>query len=276
MTAVTPDRRLLRSNGAVAHVSLRGQVAAERFAEGEPCSVTAVVADLLDAPEGGGRDRQLLRGEVFTVLDRRGGMAFGFAARDGYVGWLSAADLGPMAAPTHRVSAPRSYGKSTPGLKPMGSVTPLPFGARLVVAEIAEGWARAEGGLHVPEGHLAPVGRVETDPVAVAERLIGTPYLWGGNSSFGIDCSGLVQAGLLACGVGCPGDSDMQEAALGRAIAPDAPLQRGDLLFWPGHVGWVSGAQTLLHANAFHMAVVAEPLEDALARIGVPRTRKRL
>lgn len=273
------DRRLLRSNGHVAHVSLRGQVTAERFAEGEAHFVSAVVADLLDAP-GGTRDRQLLRGEVFTCLETREGLAFGFAARDGYVGWLDAADLAAgKAPPTHKITAARSYGKSTPGLKAMGRVLPLPFGARLRVLEIADGWARVDwgqGGLHVPARHLAPLEENAAEPVAEAEKLIGTPYLWGGNSAFGMDCSGLVQAALVACGVPCPGDSDLQEAALGRKLAKGEAAERGDLLFWKGHVGWLSAPDRLLHANAHHMAVVQEPLETALARIGPPNARRRL
>ena len=120
---------------------------------------------------------------------------------------------------------------------------------------------------YIPTAHLRPVDQAEGDPVAVAERFLGTPYHWGGNSGFGIDCSGLVQAACLACGIPCPGDSDLQEAALGRTLPADAVLRRGDLLFWKGHVAWVAGPDLLLHANAHHMAVALEPLLPALARI---------
>jgi cell wall-associated NlpC family hydrolase len=283
------DRRRLRFNGHVAHSSLQGQVNADRFGDGEACRIVEVVADLCSEPDGP-RDRQLLRGDAFTALDVCDGHVFGYAGKDGYVGWLKVTALvnHPAEPPTHRVSAPRSYAKSTAGLKQMGRVTSLPLGAQLAVLENEDGWARvawSRGTLpqdaFVPAGHLSPIDTHEDDPVDVAERLLGTPYLWGGNSSFGIDCSGLVQAACLACGIPCPGDSDFQEAELGTHLPEGAPLQRGDLLFWKGHVAWVAGPNTLLHANAFHMAVAFEPLQDAIKRIerqgdGPVTARKRL
>jgi cell wall-associated NlpC family hydrolase len=120
---------------------------------------------------------------------------------------------------------------------------------------------------HVPGCHISPVDDLAPDPVRIAELYLGTPYLWGGNSRWGIDCSGLVQAALIACGRPCPGDSDMPEREVGTLLAPDSPPQRGDLLFWKGHVAMVSDADTLIHANAHHMAVVHEPLRDAILRI---------
>ncbi len=268
------DRRLMPFNGRVAHSALRGQVAAEAFVDGDSQRIAVPLADLLTAPDGN-RDRQLLRGAAFRVLDLQDGWAFGFAEKDGYVGWVEAMQLigMPRETETHRVSAGQSYGKSSPGLKRMGQVTPLSLGARIAVVEEVEEWARVAWthgliprDIYVPRQHLAPIGTPETDPVAVAARLLGAPYLWGGNSAFGIDCSGLVQIALHACGQACPGDSDMQES-MGTELPEGTPPQRGDLMFWKGHVAWVAGPQTLLHANAFHMAVAYEPIADARARI---------
>lgn len=281
------DHRQIPANGGVAHISLKGKVAADRYVEGETRLIGAIVTDL-SCDINGARDRQLVRGERFCALEIRDGRAFGFAERDGYVGWLQAGDLiAPVDAPTHRVAAARTYAKTTPGLKAMGAVTPLPFGARLAVAEQVEGWGRViwsrgtmPRDLHVPMPHLAPIDQVEPDAVAVAERFLGTPYLWGGNSAFGLDCSGLIQAALLACGIACPGDSDQQAAVLGNVLADREPPKRGDLVFWKGHVGILRDAATLIHANAHHMAVMAEPLARAIARIaeagGEVTLRRRL
>lgn len=266
------DKRLTPSTGKVAAEHLRGIVKAETYVTPMPYRVAMVVTDLLSAPNGT-RERQLLRGEVFHVVHKEMGMAFGYADRDGYVGWVDIGDVlsHPKQTPTHRISAARTYAKSLPGLKVMGLVTPLPFGTRLVVLNEEDGWSRIawDGGqitrdLFVPSGHLTPIDTVETDAVAVAERFIGTPYLWGGNSSFGLDCSGLVQAALNASGVSCPGDSDLQEAAFADATNG---YQRGDLLFWKGHVAMVTDADRLIHANAHHMAVAYEPIAEAITRI---------
>nr|WP_256474275.1 NlpC/P60 family protein [Lutimaribacter sp. EGI FJ00013] len=230
------------------------------------------------AAQRGARDRQLLRGQAFTIRAvAEDGWAHGETLTDGYSGWIENADdlrRHPADAPTHRVVAAQSYAKDNSGLKTSGEVTPLSMGAELVVLDATDGWARiawargqADKDLFVPSQHLAPVDWLKSDPVAVAERLIGTPYLWGGNSALGIDCSGLVQIACHACGVNCPGDSDQQEAALGETLSPGTTPRRGDLLFWRGHVAWVADRDTLLHANAHHMAVAHEPLTKALARI---------
>jgi cell wall-associated NlpC family hydrolase len=148
----------------------------------------------------------------------------------------------------------------------------LPFGARLSVTRFEERMAVTKSGAYIPAPHLAPIGAHETDFVAVAERFLGVPYLWGGKTALGLDCSGLVQVALAACGLSCPRDSDMQEEAVGVAVAASAgfsDLNRRDLVFWKGHVGIVRDRATLIHANAFHMAVASEPIAEAIARIRV-------
>ena len=234
------------------------------------------VADLCTAPNGA-RDRQLLRGAAFNVhATSQSGWSFGEVATNGYSGWIDTSALGDPSddAPTHRVASAKTYAKTTSGLKTQGHITPLSMGSELTVLSEQDGWSKiawSQGPnpqvLYVPSPHLTPLGKKETDPVSVAERLIGTPYLWGGNSAFGIDCSGLVQMACHACAIPCPGDSDQQEKTLGHTPPAEATPQRGDLYFWKGHVAWVVDTETLLHANAHDMAVAYEPVKDAVARI---------
>lgn len=231
--------------------------------------VSASVAAICRNPDGP-REREMLMGAVFVVEDEVGDWVKGHADRDGYPGWVEARCLADDMEPvTHRVCAPRSFAKEAPGLKETSGRIDLSFGVALSVEGADDGWSivRLPGETRqrfVPTVHLAPVEVRQTDPVEVAEMLLGTPYLWGGNSAFGIDCSGLVQMALQACGVDCPGDSGPQERHF-----PDATggYQRGDLLFWKGHVAMVCDADTLIHANAHHMAVAHEPIEAAIARI---------
>ncbi len=255
------DWRLTPATDRIALTALRGQVEAAAYTDGDPMELAVPFADLARSP-GGGRERQLLLGEGFTVIDRDGGWAFGQAARDGYCGWVPAFALAPPTAPTHRVATlgthlypePRVQARAT------GSLT---LGARLRVDAVQGAFAITPRGA-VPADHLAPLAATETDPVAVAEMFLHVPYLWGGNTRDGLDCSGLVQAALLACGVPCPGDSDLQQA-LGNP--GEGPPQRGDLVFWKGHVALVTGPDLILHANGHHMAVAFEPLSAAAARI---------
>lgn len=273
------DRRLLRSNGRVAHVSLHGQIRAARFVEGEVHQVATRVAALVDASDGN-RDRELLFGQDFTVLEVRDGHAFGFAARDGYVGYVSTVCLARRRdAPTHVVSARQTCSKASPDLKARNEVMILCHGSQVRAHGQQGDWAEIDlptndlptndlpSRMFVPAVHLTPLGSHATDPVAVAELYLGAPYLWGGNSSLGIDCSGLVQAACLACGIACPGDSDLQAQALGTAVTDGGTPQRSDLLFWKGHVAMAVDDTRLIHANAHHMAVAHEPILGAIDRI---------
>ncbi|WP_420023267.1 C40 family peptidase [Cereibacter azotoformans] len=255
------DRRTTPYSGEVAHVALKGQVAAARFTEGEPAQVGIPLVDLLAHPEGP-RDRQLLLGERFLVIDRREGHAFGRADRDGYCGWLPEAALAAPETATHHVAVPASHLYPEPRVQ-AHEIGALSFGARLTVIGEARNFFETTVGW-VPARHLWPVDRLHSDPVAVARLFHGTPYLWGGNSRAGIDCSGLAQAALLACGIECPGDSDLQQA-VGSEVTGE--LQAGDLLFWKGHVALAIDARRMIHATGYVMGVIEEEIEAAIARI---------
>lgn len=222
------------------------------------------VVDLLRQP-GGPRERQLIWGERVTSADEKDGWAQITAIKDGYTGYVPIAALAAAAKATHWISAAATHVYAQPDFK-SSDLHSLSFGSRIQVVSRGERFSGTPEGF-IPTPHLLPIGVMLNDPVTVAELFLGTPYLWGGNSQFGIDCSGLVQAALLACGIPCPGDSGPQEMVLGTAQPEGTPYLRGDLLFWKGHVALVRDTNTLIHANAFHMAVALEPLHSAIDRI---------
>ncbi|APG45584.1 C40 family peptidase [Phaeobacter porticola] len=238
--------------------------------EGHAARIGLPLVDLLRCPDGP-RDRQLLLGAEVTIYEIRDGWAFVQAAADEYVGYVPTAALAEARAElTHQVRTPATHAYSAPNMK-SADLCSLSYGSRLVVSAFTEKFAETDRGF-VPANHLRAISELDRDPVAVAELFLGTPYLWGGNSRAGIDCSGLVQTAMLACGVNCPGDSDQQEHELGADMplgntAVPSDLRRGDLLFWKGHVALMQNSETMIHANAYHMAVALEPVMDAVERI---------
>lgn len=262
------DPRLNAFRRDIAAVHLRGQVEAAHFVEGTVYEVVEPIADLRRAPaHEAALDTQALKGERVTVYEMsEEGWAWGQLESDGYVGYLSANALGPPGPePTHHISVPRTFGFPAADIK-LPPMIALPMGARLAVARTTDMFAVDGYGWHYPLGHVAPLDATHDDFVAIAEMFAGVPYLWGGKSSLGIDCSGLVQLALNTAGQPCPRDSYMQEQLLGSAVTL-ANLQRGDLVFWKGHVAIARDAQTLIHANAHHMMVVVESASEAIARI---------
>ncbi len=273
------DARVTLARDGIAARSLQAVVPADRYVE---TTVRQAAVPTVSLRRGASADAeqldQLLFGELFEVLDEADGWAFGQARRDGYVGYVEAGALaGQGAAPTHTVTALRTYGYSGPSIKtaPIG----LYSMNALVAEEAREGrFVKTSGGWFIAD-HLAPLDQPAPDFVAVAERFVGTPYFWGGRESLGLDCSGLVQQALYATGRDCPRDSD-QQAALGEAIAPER-LQRGDLVFWRGHVAIMTSPTDIIHANGARMAVTIEPLAEAIARTsanggGEPTAYRRL
>jgi cell wall-associated NlpC family hydrolase len=216
-------------------------------------------------------DTQALKGERVTVYETTPeGWCRGMLEADGYAGWLPANALAaPGPAATHKVAVPRTLVFPGPSIK-LPPLEGLSLGCRLAIARFEEPFAVLHSGGYVPARHLAPLDAFAPDLVAVAEQFLHVPYLWGGKTSLGLDCSGLVQIALTACGVRCPRDSAIQEQALGAPLAFTSDLsdlRRGDLLFWQGHVAIVRDRDSLIHANAFHMAVAIEPIGEAFARI---------
>ncbi len=246
---------------------------------GGAAQVVVPVADILDRADGV-RLRQLLYGAVVDVARVDDDWVHVRARRDGYAGVMQVADLGAHVPATHHVTALATHFYAAPDIK-SPDLASLSLGAELAIVAEAGSFGRTQAGYFVPLVHVAPLRRRFADPAAVAELFLGTPYLWGGNSRLGIDCSGLVQAACLACGLPCPGDSADQARAAGSAVPGDVPLARGDLLFWKGHVALALDDRRLIHANAHHMAVVYEGAEDAVRRIagqggGAVTGRRRL
>ncbi|MDQ2066469.1 NlpC/P60 family protein [Xinfangfangia sp. CPCC 101601] len=256
------DRRTTPFSGRIAHISLKGQIDAQ-LTEGEAASVAAPLANLLAKP-GGALDRQVVYGEALTLIDRQDGHAYVMAAKDGYCGWLAEAAVGPSLTATHKVASPATHLYPTASAK-APALIPLYLGARVEITGVEGKWAQTQQGF-IPLNHLAPLNHHAPDPVAVAEMFLHTPYFWGGNTAAGIDCSGLAQAALLAAGIPCPGDSDLQQK-VGVEIPEDHPLQRGDLIFWKGHVALMTSPDQIIHANGGTMSVAYEGLQDALTRI---------
>lgn len=279
------DPRLTPARPDLAAAHLKGVVVAPRYVEGTAQIVVRASAPMRKEPDPSAPlVTEALFGESVTVYEMTiEGWAWGQIDADGYVGWLPAEALAAPGAPaTHKVRALRTPLFPGPSIK-LPPMELLSFGSRLTITGTRERFAVTETGGFVFADHLTPLDSYEDDFVVVAARFLGAAYLWGGRSSLGLDCSGLVQVALNACGIPSPRDTDMQEAALGNPVAFSgdlAELKRGDLVYWPGHVGIVEDADTLLHATAYFMSVVREPLKDALTRIealGTPvRSVKRL
>lgn len=273
MSVPVLDRRLNAYRADLAAVALKGQVEAARFVEGEPRQVVKPVAPLRASPRFDARlDTEALYGETVRMFDEQEGWSWVQIDRDGYMGYVPSEALGLVSDGTHKVTTLHTHGYPAPDKKVPPSML-FTLNAELTVTGTAHGetgFIQIASGAFVFEKHIAPIEYTEPDFVAVAERFVGTPYLWGGRTSLGIDCSGLIQLSLQSAGRHALRDSDMQESTLGTAL-PDpgdhTALKRGDLVFWKGHLGVMVDGENLLHANGYYMQTVIEPLSAAVERI---------
>lgn len=268
-----PDRRLNAYRPDLAEEALRGTVDASHYTSGTPAHVAVPVASLRHRPDdAAGIDTQVLFGEAVQVLDRANGWAWVKSGFDGYVGYIEEAALSSGAiAPTHIVAVPRTFAYSGADLRTPAAFA-LSIGSRLTVVGESETrgtrYLTLAGGQSVVAGHCLPIGEAASDDyVAIATRFLEAPYLWGGRSGFGLDCSALVQLSMMMAGRSAPRDSDMQAADLGTPISREE-LRRGDLVFWKGHVAIMEDEKTILHANGHTMTVAREGLDAAIERIG--------
>lgn len=267
---MTLDKRLNAYRDDLAASTLKGQVASGAFTAGVPKQVGIGIAPIKQSPDWDAKlDTEMLHGERVTVYDEADGWAWAQAASDSYVGYVPSECLeapGPEA--THRVTALHTFLHTEPDLK-SAPLDILPLSADLALSgQRRDDYVEMVDGGWVYEGHVAPRESLEADFVSLAERFLWTPYLWGGKSSRGIDCSGLVQVALRAAGHQAMRDTDMQATSLGTEIDPAAPRARGDIVYFPGHVGIMIDSTRLLHANAWSMTVAVHPLAEVVARIG--------
>ncbi|MGC0051946.1 NlpC/P60 family protein [Brucella pituitosa] len=269
------DRRLNAYRPDLADERLSGKVQASRFTTGTLMQVSASVVDLRSEPRpDSGPQTQIIFGDMVRVFEEQDGWSWVQAERDGYTGYVSSASLEkPTADATHMVIVPRTFIYPGSDLR-FPHTKALSLGSRVRIVGSAETrgtqYALLENGEALIAGHLAPLDQHAADYVAVAETLLHTPYLWGGTSGFGIDCSGIVQLSMWVSGRKVLRDSDMQQNTLGEIVEPDADysnLKRGDLVFWKGHVAICASPDMLIHASGHTMTVTLEPLRDAIKRI---------
>lgn len=237
--------------------------------------LTSPVADVYGVPDVNAKrgkfETQLVQGEIFTVTEEKGGWCKGTCAHDGYAGYVESRRLTQqIVSPTHIVTATRSHTCHAPSIKSPLAAT-LSFGSLVKQTGKEEGFVQINNGVWIYEKHVAPLGTIEKDYIATARKFLETPYYWGGRSGFGIDCSGLIQVSLALAGIPVPRDSDVQENNIGKAVDK---AQAGDIVFFKGHVGFMADDRHILHANAFHMKTVIEPLADVIGR-GNPVTSVR-
>ena len=275
MTMPELDKRINAFRGDLADVRLRGRVEAPKFVEGLAMEVKVPVASVHREPSSVSmQTTQVIFGEKIMVFDDRDGWIWCQLARDGYVGYISNDSAsGELTAPTHRVAVLSTMMYPGADIKAQPIVL-LPMNARLEIVGGDEKFSKLSNGKYVFTRHLKPLNDLETDFVGIAEKFRDVPYYWGGKTVQGLDCSGLVQVSLEACGILSPRDTDMQEKQLGQNLMINDldGLRRGDLVFWKGHVGIMLDQKTLLHANGHHMMTVKEPLAEAVARITDPVT----